>query len=68
MGAGFRTFASGEVLTASNVQNYLMAQMVMVFAGTAARASAIPSPEVGMCSYSTATGFQVYNGTAWVSV
>ena len=68
MGSGFRTFASGEVLTASNVQNYLMDQAVMVFAGTAARASALPSPEVGMTAYSTATGLQVYNGTAWVDV
>jgi hypothetical protein len=68
MGAGFRTFASGEVLTSSNVMNYLMNQMVMVFAGTAERGSAIPSPETGMVAYSTATGMQVYNGTAWVSV
>jgi hypothetical protein len=68
MGAGFRTFASGEVLTSDNVMNYLMKQMVMVFAGTAERGSAIPSPETGMVSYSTATGMQVYNGTAWVSI
>jgi hypothetical protein len=68
MGAGFRTFASGEVLTSANVMDYLMKQMVMVFSGTAERGSAIPSPETGMCSYSTAFGFQVYNGTAWVSI
>jgi hypothetical protein len=68
MGAGFRTFASGEVLTADNVQNYLMDQSVMVFAGTAARGSALPSPETGMTAYSTATGLQVYNGTSWVSI
>jgi hypothetical protein len=68
MGAGFRTFASGEVLTADNVMNYLMKQMVMVFAGTAERGSAIPSPETGMVAYSTATGLEVYDGTAWVSI
>ena len=68
MGSGFRTFASGEVLTSSNVQNYLMDQAVMVFSGTAARSSALPSPEVGMTAYSTATGLQVYNGSAWVNV
>jgi hypothetical protein len=45
-----------------------MEQMVMVFAGTAARSSAIPSPSAGMVSYSTATGVVVYDGTAWVSV
>jgi hypothetical protein len=67
-GLGRKTFNSGEVLTAANVQGYLMDQAVMVFAGTAARGSAIPTPSAGMCAYSTATGFQVYNGTAWVSV
>jgi hypothetical protein len=67
-GLGRKTFNSGEVLTAANVQGYLMDQMVMVFAGTAARGSAIPSPSAGMVAYSTATGIQVYNGTAWVSV
>jgi hypothetical protein len=67
-GLGRKTFNSGDVLTSADVQGYLMDQMVMVFAGTAARGSAIPSPSAGMCAYSTATGFQVYNGTAWVSV
>jgi len=45
-----------------------MDQMVMVCAGTAARASAIPSPSTGMVAYSTATGLQVFNGSAWVNV
>ena len=44
-----------------------MDQSVMVFAGTAARASAIPSPSAGMVAYSTATSLQVYNGSAWVA-
>jgi hypothetical protein len=48
--------------------DYLMKQMVMVFAGTAARGSALPSPDTGMVAYSTAPGMQVYNGTAWVSI
>jgi hypothetical protein len=68
MGSGFRTFASGEVLTSDNVQNFLMDQAVMVFAGTAARGSALPSPETGMTAYSTATGLQVYDGDDWVDV
>jgi hypothetical protein len=68
MGAGFRTFASGEILTADNVMDYLMKQMVMVFAGTAERGSALPSPETGMVAYSTATGLEVFNGSAWVSI
>ena len=67
-GAGYRTFASGEVLTSTNVQTYLMDQAVQVYAGTAARASAVPSPSTGMVAYATATGLQVFNGSAWVSV
>jgi hypothetical protein len=67
-GAGYRTFASGEVLTANNVQTYLMDQAVQVYAGTAARASAVPSPSAGMVAYSTATGLQVFDGSAWVNV
>ena len=67
-GAGYRTFASGEVLTATNVQTYLMDQAVQVYAGTAARASAVPSPSTGMVAYATATGLQVFNGSAWVNV
>jgi hypothetical protein len=66
-GLGKKTFSPGDVLTSSDVQNYLMDQSVMVFAGTAARASAIPSPSAGMVAYSTATGLQLYNGTAWVA-
>jgi hypothetical protein len=45
-----------------------MDQSVMVFAGTAARASAIPTPSAGMVAYSTATSLQVYNGSAWVDL
>lgn len=65
-GLGRKTFSPGDVLTSSDVQGYLMDQAVMVFAGTAARTSAIPSPSAGMVAYSTATQLQVYNGTAWV--
>jgi hypothetical protein len=72
MGSGFRTFQSGEVLTSSNVQNFLMDQAVMVFAGTAARGSAIASPETGMLTYRTdgtadsgREGFEFYNGSAY---
>ena len=65
-GLGRKTFSPGDVLTSSDVQGYLMDQSVMVFAGTAARTSAIPSPSAGMVAYSTATQLQVYNGTAWV--
>jgi hypothetical protein len=67
-GLGRKVFAPGDVFTSTDINGYLMEQMIMVFAGTAARSSAIPSPSAGMVSYSTATGVVVYNGTAWVSV
>ena len=67
-GAGYRTFQSGEVLTSNNVQTYLMDQAVQVYSGTAARSSAVPSPSTGMVAYSTATGLQVFNGSAWTNV
>jgi len=67
-GLGRKAFSPGDVLNASDVNGYLMDQMIMVFAGTAARASAIPTPSAGMVAYSTATGLNVYDGTAWVSV
>jgi hypothetical protein len=71
VGSGFRTFTAGEVLSASNVQNYLMDQSVMTFGGSATRSSAIGTAnfEEGMVSYLTDTDkLEVYNGTNWVSV
>jgi hypothetical protein len=67
-GLGRKQWSAGDTLTASDVNGYLMDQSVMVFAGTAARASAIPTPSAGMVSYSTATGLQLYNGSVWSSV
>ena len=67
-GLGRKQWSPGDTLTAADVNGYLMDQSVMVFAGTAARSSAIPSPSTGMVAYSTATGLQLYNGTDWVGV
>lgn len=69
MGSGFRTFQASEVLTSSNVQNYLMDQAVTVHSGTAVLATAIPSPEAGMVAYvdsgDSSEGLYTYNGSAW---
>ena len=43
-GLGYKVFAAGEVLTAANVNGYLMEQTVMVFDDSAARTSAIGTP------------------------
>ena len=71
MGSGYRVFTAGEVLSASNVQNYLQDQAVMVFGGTAARSSAIGTAnfEEGMLTYLTDVDkLQVYTGAAFADV
>lgn len=66
-GLGRKVFTAGEVLTAANVQGYLMDQSIMVFAGTAARSSALgTSVSAGMVSFrSDGTAWEGYNGSAW---
>ena len=65
-GAGFKTFAVGEYLTATNVNTYLMQQTVMVFADASARSTAISSPSEGMITYLTGdNSLSFYNGSAW---
>lgn len=67
-GLGRKIFTAGDVLTASDVQNYLMDQSVMVFAGTAARSSAIATPTDGMVTYNqTNNSLEAYNGTEWIN-
>jgi hypothetical protein len=71
MGSGFKTFTAGSILTASDVQNYLQDQAVMVFGGTAARSSAIGTAnfEEGMLTYLTDVDkLQVYTGASFVDV
>ena len=68
-GAGYRTFASGEILTAANTQTYLMDQSITVFANATARNAAITSPTEGMhCYLSDADQTQSYSGSAWVQL
>jgi hypothetical protein len=68
MGSGYKNFTAGAVLTASDVNNYLMEQGVMYFATTAARDAAL-TPEDGMTVYIGSNdvneGLWTYNGTAW---
>ena len=68
-GLGFKNFTSGEVLTAADVNAYLNSQTVMVFASSAARTSAITSPQEGMFSFLKDTNTtQYYSGSAWVDL
>jgi len=67
-GAGYRTFSAGEVLTASNVQTYLMDQAIPVFASATARDAAITSPSEGQhCFLSDTDALQYYTGSAWIA-
>jgi len=68
-GAGFRTFNVGEVLTANNVNTYLMQQSVMVFDDASARSTAITSPSEGMVTYLTDSNtLWFYGGSAWTEI
>ena len=67
-GLGRKTFTAGDILTAAQVQGFLQDQSIMVFAGTAARGTAIVSPSEGMFSYLTDTNsLTFYDGAAWTS-
>ena len=66
-GLGFKTFTTGEVLTAADTNGYLM-QGVLVFASSAARDAAITSPQEGQFAYTKDTnGLWYYDGAAWVA-
>jgi len=68
-GQGYIEFATGDVLTAAAANGYLASQVVMVFASSAARTSAITSPQEGMLSYLKDTNaVEAYDGAAWISV
>jgi hypothetical protein len=69
-GAGFKTFAVGEVLTAANVNTLLMQQAVMRFDDAADRTAQLDGDESeGMLSYNEDTGlYEYYDGSGWVVV
>ena len=67
-GLGFKTFATGDVLTAGDTNGYLM-QGVLVFASAAARDSAITSPQEGQFAYLKDTNVTMYyTGSAWANL
>lgn len=68
-GLGYKLFTAGEVLTAANVNGYLM-QGVMVFDDSTARSSAIGTAVAeGMLAYLKDTNaVEKYNGSAWENV
>jgi len=67
-GQGFKTFATGDVLTSTDVNGYLM-QGVLVFASATARDASITSPQQGQVAFLKDTNVTTYyNGTAWANL
>jgi hypothetical protein len=67
-GLGFKTFNTGDVLSASDVNGYLM-QGILVFASATARDAAITSPEEGQFAFLKDTNVTTYyTGSAWANV
>jgi hypothetical protein len=67
-GLGFKDFVTGEVLTAADVDGYLM-QGVWVFASAAARDAAVTSPSEGNFAYLKDTNVTTYyTGSAWANL
>jgi hypothetical protein len=68
-GAGFKTFNTGDVLLASEVNTYLMQQTVMVFDDASARTTALGANVAeGMMSYLKDTNLTYrYDGSSWLS-
>jgi hypothetical protein len=64
-GAGFKVFQDGNVLLASEVNTFMMEQMIMVFADAAARDAAILSPSEGMFAFLKDTDKLTVYKTSW---
>jgi hypothetical protein len=68
-GLGRKTFNSGDILLASEVQGFLQDQMIMVFDDSGARGSAIASPTEGMLTYLKDTkAIEFFDGTNFVAL
>jgi hypothetical protein len=66
-GLGFKDFTTGEVLTAADVDGYLM-QGIWVFTNATARDAAVTSPQEGNFAFTKDNNsLWYYDGAAWVS-
>jgi hypothetical protein len=64
---GWREFVAGETLDENEINDFLM-QGILVFAGTAARGSALPSPVEGQFSFRTDDDLlEFYDGSSWIN-
>jgi hypothetical protein len=63
----YKVFTNGSVLNASEINDNLMNQSVMVFSNSTTRAAALTSPVEGMLTWlEDSNKYQNYNGSAWV--
>jgi|TARA_Y100001963_G_scaffold86295_1_gene119308 hypothetical protein len=68
MPSGFKVWATGDLVNASDFNNYIQEQVIMTFADSSARDSAVSSPEEGMfCFLKDSNTLQFYNGSSWAS-
>lgn len=62
----YKTFVNGFPLNASELNEYLMSQVISVFVDATARDAAIESPTEGQFAYLTGSNvLTLFNGTAW---
>jgi len=67
MASGYKNFTAGDILTAAQVNDYLMKQATMRFASATARDAAITSPTEGMvCYLDDVNQIFFYTGSAWM--
>jgi hypothetical protein len=63
----YKVFTNGSVLNASEINDNLMNQSIIVFSNEAARTAAITSPIEGMVTYLEDTAaYESYDGAAWI--
>lgn len=68
-GAGYKQWATGAVLTSSDMNTYVGDQVVMCFDSSSDRSSAISSPSEGMVSYLKDTNaIEFYDGSSWTGL
>jgi hypothetical protein len=65
----YKVFTNGSVLNASEINDNLMNQSVMVFSNATARSAALTAPVEGMLTWlEDLNKYQNYDGSAWVDL
>jgi hypothetical protein len=65
----YKVFSNGSVLQASEINDNLMNQSVMVFSNASSRSAALTSPVEGMLTWREDDNlYEYYNGSTWVGL